>query len=105
MKKRLRKKLHKGEFQELGFEINLKLHQHLTDDELKPWLDEFIDAVEEIGLAVGGGGLYEQSFFADKLSGPGPVTPEQRERLSQWIGQNSKVASFELGPLQDAWYP
>jgi uncharacterized protein YggL (DUF469 family) len=54
MRKRLRKKKHVGEFQELGVELEMTLRAGVDFDE---FLDAFLcDAVEANGLAFGGGG-------------------------------------------------
>ncbi len=46
--RRLRKKLHLGEFQQLGFEISITLKPNLEIDDLDHFLDEFIlDTIEK----------------------------------------------------------
>ena len=56
MKKRLRKKLHRGEFQEFGFCVSFDLVPGLAVEERNQVLDEFIDMIEKHGLQFGGGG-------------------------------------------------
>ena len=105
MKKRLRKKLHKGEFKEFGFDISLKLKPELTELELEAWTHDLIEAVEKLNLCIGGGGLFEQEFFCARLDGRAPVGLEDKEALGRWLGQDSRLVSFQLGNLVDAWYP
>ena len=102
MKKRLRKKLHKGEFKELGFTISLKLRPDLTEPEFDLWWGDLIKAVERLNLCIGGGGLYEQEFFCTRLDGKAKVSFEEREALGQWLAQDGRLVSFHLGALEDA---
>ncbi|HEY2932919.1 MAG TPA: 50S ribosome-binding protein YggL [Acidobacteriota bacterium] len=56
MKKRLRKKLHRGEFCEFGFEVRFQLSEGLDDARLEQFWDIFIgEAIEARGLMCGGG--------------------------------------------------
>jgi len=57
MKRRLRKKLHKAEFQELGFNLEFDLSETDNKDFYEKFLDSFIsEAIENSGLECGGGG-------------------------------------------------
>jgi len=51
MKRRLRKKLHIGEFREMGIEVEARLDHEPTTEEL----DAFIDDIEAAGMMCGGG--------------------------------------------------
>ena len=63
MKKRLRKKLHKGEFQEFGFNLEFDLKE-TNDEDFDKFLDDFIrDAIEGNGLECGGGGHTHHDYF------------------------------------------
>ena len=44
MKKRLRKKLHRGEFQELGFFLKVK-YAEMPDEEFDRFIDSVIDKI------------------------------------------------------------
>ena len=80
MKKRLRKKLHKGEFKELGFSFDAKFK---TDTDLKiveEWLQELAVLLHERGWEMGGG------WNSDVCVGfitreRGSVTSEEREMM------------------------
>ena len=57
MRKRLRKKLHVGEFQELGFEVHFQVVDNLSHDAFDAVVDAFIiQAIAAHGLVCGGGG-------------------------------------------------
>ena len=53
MKKRLRKKLHRGEFQELGFFLKVK-YAEMPDEEFDRFIDSVIDKIGSLGLECGG---------------------------------------------------
>lgn len=103
--KRLRKKLHKGEFKELGVQLNLTLHAHLTESDLDKWWDEFIPEVERIGLSVGGGGHYEHEYGVCSASKRGSVTLAQQGGLRQWLAECSMVERFEISESFDHYCP
>ena len=105
MNKRLRKKRHLGEFKEFGFIISLNLRSELTERELDAWLDDLIEAVERLNLGICGGGNFEQEYFCIRLKGRAPVTIEDRAALNEWLAQDSRLVNFQLGGLEDAWYP
>ena len=85
MKKRLRKKLYRGEFQELGFKLWFRLKANVTGEAVDSLLDEFIsEAIAKAGLQFGGGGRAEWEGFVT-LERRGSVTPEQREQVTNWL--------------------
>jgi uncharacterized protein len=105
LKKRIRKKLHKGEFQELGFTVLVRFKEGLTGEARETFLDEFIlQTIEASGLLFGGG--------ADELKLTGFVTPadrgsatdEHRDRVAAWLKNRLEVHEVEIGNLVDAWY-
>ena len=55
--RRLRKKLHVGEFQEIGFDVDFSFKEGTDIQVIDTVVDEFIAFVEEQGLEFGGGGL------------------------------------------------
>jgi len=96
--RRLRKKLHVGEFQEFGLAYKTRItpgsNEVLFVDAL---LDELIDprGLEFGGWAAGG--------FVSK-AGRGSLTEDDRQALINWLSQRPEVeAIFISGPL-DAWY-
>ncbi|MDE2593196.1 MAG: YggL family protein [Burkholderiales bacterium] len=96
--RRLRKKLHVGEFQEFGLAYKATIKAGSNEvvfvDTL---LDEFIDprGLEFGGWAAGG--------FVSK-SGPGSVTEEDRQALIEWLSKRPEVESVLMSGQLDAWY-
>lgn len=104
MKKRLRKKVRKGEFQELGFEVRFILDPNLSEQEIDSVIDSFLDeAIESQGLGFGGGGHYDWDGFVCFM-GRGSATEANRAHIERWLSAHREVTSYEVGPLIDAWY-
>jgi len=106
MKKRLRKKLHVGEFQELGCEVRFQVVDNLSQDAFDAVMDAFISqAIEAHGLLCGGGGKNpEWSVFVTR-EGRGSLTEEHRQAVERWLASRAEVNTVQIGPLVDAWYP
>jgi uncharacterized protein YggL (DUF469 family) len=106
VRKRLRKKLHVGEFQELGFEVRFLVADNLSHDTFDALVDAFISqAIEAHGLLCGGGGKNpEWSVFVTR-EGRGSVTAEHRQTIERWLAARPEVKIVQIGPLVDAWHP
>ena len=106
MKKRLRKKLHVGEFQEFGFNLTIKFTEENTNEALDAFVESFLDEViDPNGLDFGGGGdRFDFAGFV-VLATRGSVTDEHRALANAWLEKRDEVVSFEVGELVDAWYP
>ncbi len=99
MKKRLRKKKHKKEFKEYGFEIQV----HLNPENIKvvhnQFFDELIEFLEQEQLMYGGS-LLEGFITATK----GSVTDFHEQAIKDWMeSKNHFIHSFVL-TKKDAWY-
>ena len=106
MKKRLRKKLHVGEFQELGCEVRFQVADNLSHAAFDAVADAFISqAVEAHGLLCGGGGKNPEWNVFVTRDGRGSVTEEHRQTIERWLAARSEVNAVQIGPLVDAWYP
>lgn len=97
----MRKKLRVGEFRELGFELALQLAGDLAaaaDDAF--WHAFIVDCIERCGLVYGG-----STTGTVARAGRGSVSREDREAVRAWIAARPEVLRFQLGPLDDVWYP
>jgi uncharacterized protein YggL (DUF469 family) len=101
MKKRLRKKLHKGEYQELGFGIEGEFIDNFNADK---FLDDFIEFCENNNLQCGGGNNCEFFDFFVTLQGRGSVTEDLKKKVKEWLINHKFVKSVKVGKLVDAWY-
>ncbi|WP_277051867.1 YggL family protein [Zestomonas thermotolerans] len=105
MKRRLRKKLYLGEFQEHAFELKVSFKTALADDALDAFLDAFIDSVEDRQLCFIGG------FDAEWLDGTlvaakryQSPSEADRQAVEAWLKARPEVASVETSALFDAHY-
>ena len=57
MKKRLRKKLHRGEFRELGFSFDAKFKTDTEMQVVEEWLQELAHLLNEHSLEMGAVGI------------------------------------------------
>ncbi|MBN3751623.1 DUF469 family protein [Paraburkholderia sp. Tr-20389] len=104
--RRLRKKLHIGEFQEFGFEVVARLASPLSSEERDKLLDLFIEqCIEPSDLGFGGGLNDDLSGFAVSMQKRGSATDEQRETVRLWLDGRSEFSVVDVAPLTDAWYP
>ena len=104
MRKRLRKKLRIGEFQELGFELKFRLDEAVSDTEVEPFWDAFIgEAVEPRGLMCGGGCGREWEVFVARPNRQS-ASEDDRHALEQWLQANRHVVDLQIGPLIDEWH-
>jgi uncharacterized protein YggL (DUF469 family) len=98
--RRLRKKLHIGEFKEEGFEVNFRFCAGLTSEEQVEVLMKFItEAIESRALLFGGG----ENGFVTK-SGRGSTTEADRKAVASWLEHNPFIEQVQVGENEDAWY-
>jgi uncharacterized protein YggL (DUF469 family) len=106
VRKRLRKKLHVGEFQELGFEVRFLVADNLSNDAFDAVVDAFISqAIEAHGLLCGGGGKNPEWNVFVTREGRGSVTEGHRQVIETWLAARPEVQAVQIGPLVNAWYP
>lgn len=105
MKRRLRKKLYLGEFQEHAFEIKATFNKALDDTALDALLSAFIDTIEARQLCFIGGfdaEWLDGTLVADKrYASP---SEDDRKAVEEWLKARSEVASTETSALFDAHY-
>lgn len=103
MRKRLRKKLHRGEFRERAFLVEFRLASGLDEPGRNAFLDRFVDAVEAQHLGFTGGGGDTWSGALGKL-GRGSATEADRAYVEAWLRAEPAVVEPSVGPLKDSWY-
>lgn len=99
--RRLRKKLRVGEFQELGFEIEVKLTGSRAPEEQVSFIEAFLSEVIEPRSLCFSGWL-KGGFVAHRARGS--ATEDDRDSVRQWLLSRPEVESVVVGPLIDAWY-
>lgn len=105
LKRRLRKKFHIGEFQELGFEVTIKFNLNFTETDFDRFWQKFIGKIEEDKLECGGGGNHKvwQVFVTSSKKYQSP-TNEQRVNIINYLESHPDIAKCEVGDFKDAWY-
>lgn len=96
--RRLRKKLHLGEFQELGF-----LYEATTKDGMDEhaFIDALLsEAIEPNGLGFGG---WVGGGAVSKLS-RGSVSEGERHAALDWLASRPEVLSLSATGLVDMWH-
>ena len=104
MKKRLRKKLHRGEFRELGFSFDAKFKADTEMQVVEAWLQELASLLNSHSLEMGGGwnANVGGGFITRER---GSVTPEEQDIVRKWFDEHGQnLESVTVGELKDAWY-
>ncbi|WP_170170380.1 50S ribosome-binding protein YggL [Hymenobacter perfusus] len=101
MKKRLRKKTYRSEFQEFGWYVTLVLKSDAAQQGSSLW-EPLMAQVDDLDLMMGGSLV---SFFVQPVI---RITKEQtqhrQQQLQQWLTQRPEVAQATSSALTDAWY-
>jgi hypothetical protein len=104
MRKRLRKKLRLGEFQEFGFELRFRLEPTLGQDEVDRFSDSFLlQAIEDNDLLCGGSCGLEWDVFVTR-DRRGSVSAKHTAVVRAWLERHPAVHDVFVGELQDAWH-
>ena len=103
MKKRLRKKLHIGEYQEFGFMVSCSFISDLSAEQFDNFMDAFIqEAIESNGLSFGGGGDKQEWKGFVTLEHRGSATEKHKTQVAKWLESNPQVIDFKVGGLIDS---
>lgn len=95
---RLRKKLRHNEFVEYGFEIKFAC-SGMSEADLLVALT--IDILESRRMA-----FVSENVGQVFISGlDGSLSEEDLDAVKTWLQSHGGIASFEVGPLIDAWHP
>jgi len=100
--RRLRKKLHIGEFKELGFAIAVDLKPSTTRDMEDSIVSAFLTEIVGPRSLVFGGWIGD-GFITCR--GRGSVTEADRAIILSWLVARPEVEAARVGPLIDTWYP
>ena len=103
MRKRLRKKLRRGEFVERGFAVAFTLAAPAGSAAALDIIDALLaQAIEPRGLALFGGGGQRWSAFI-KAVGRRSVNETDRDSVLGWLRSRLDIADVRAGRLIDAW--
>lgn len=98
---RQRKKLHLGEYKELGFNIELQYQEGLSEAGEDALIDAFIaEVIEPRGLIYGG----SMTFGSVCLATRGNVSTDDRDAVQAWLSARSEVTAVQVSDLVDAWH-
>lgn len=100
--RRLRKKLHVGEFQEIGFDVDFSFKEGSDIQVIDTVVDEFIAFVEEQGLEFGGGGYINWAGVIC-LQEIGKCSEAHRELVEKWL-KGKGLENVIIGELCDVWW-
>lgn len=102
-KKRLRKKYHQGEFQELGFAFDAEWSGHFDDESYDRANDAVLDQVDKLGLDCGGSfGPKGVSLFICKHKGT--CTQQDIDAFTKLVADTGFVTNVKTSKLVDVWY-
>src|SRR4030042_1952877 len=105
MRKRLRKKLRRGEFTEYAFDVEYSLNEGLSSTAVDEFLDRFLEhAIESQNLSCGGGGQGMAWDFLVTKAGRGSPSEEQRNAVGACLAAQSEGRSYAVGQFGDAWH-
>lgn len=106
MKKRLRKKFHKGEFKEVGFEISFIIDNNISEADFDKFLDNFIDIVEVNDLCFSGGGSKDNwSGIISKEKKYLCTDESDKLYILNWLKTRKELVEPKIGKDIDLWYP
>lgn len=101
--RRLRKKLHLGEFQELGFSVNWAFAEGTSKEKINEVVDRFIkDGVEANGLLFEGYGLLNWEGIIC-LREIGHCTAEHQQMISKWL-EKEGLQDIKISEIYDIWW-
>jgi uncharacterized protein YggL (DUF469 family) len=102
--RRLRKKLHLGEFQELGFSVSATCPPGWGEAERDRAMLELLAVVEARGLVFGGGDSASGMDGHIGLAQRGSPTEDDRLAIEACLNTLG-FTEVRVSPLEDAWYP
>ncbi len=106
MNKRLRKKYHLGEFQELCFEVSYRYKGDIFSEEEEAFWNAFIEeCIEGNGLNCGGVMLLDGSccYTAHSVD-KSQAIEQQCEAVEAWLASRPEIEDVCCGNYRDLWY-
>lgn len=101
--RRLRKKMHIDEFQEVGFSVGFTFAEGTSDETIDTTLDAFIaEVIDPNGLAFDASGYLQWEGLVC-LQQTGKCTDEHRELVSKWL-EAHQLNDVKVTELFDVWY-
>ncbi len=101
--RRLRKKMHIDEFQELGFSISWNFPQGTGEQQIDATVDALInEVIEPNGLAFDGSGYLQWEGLVC-LQQNGKCTDEHREQVRKWL-EDRQLHPVAVTELFDVWW-
>jgi len=102
MKRRLRKKKHRGEFTEWGRQLIITRNRK---DGFDKFLDAFIEeAIEAAGCYCGGGGKEDKLDVIVELGRRSDDPVARLKRITAWLEAQPDVQNWKTGEEFDIWY-
>jgi uncharacterized protein YggL (DUF469 family) len=102
MKKRHRKKKHRGEFTEWGRQLIITRNRKDGFDE---FLDAFIEeAIEANGCYCGGGGKEDKLDVVVELGRRSDDSAARLKRITAWLDARPDVQIWKVGEEFDIWH-
>ncbi|RWR01661.1 hypothetical protein ED28_11570 [[Pantoea] beijingensis] len=101
--RRLRKKMHINEFQELGFSVGWSFPEGTSEEEIDTTVDALInEVIEPNGLAFDGSGYlsWEGLICLEKI---GKCTEEHQALVRNWL-EARKLQDVKISELFDVWW-
>ena len=101
--RRLRKKMHIDEFQEVGFSVAWRFPEGTTETQIDSMVDLFIDEViDPNGLAFDGSGylVWEGLICLQEI---GKCTEEHQALVRKWL-EDHKMEEIRTSDLFDVWW-
>ncbi len=101
--RRLRKKMHIAEFQEMGFSVAWRFPDGTSEETIDTTVDAFInEVIAENGLAFDGSGYlaWEGLVCMEEI---GKCTEEHQALVRNWL-EKRKLEDIRLSDLFDVWW-
>ncbi|MBC8736253.1 MULTISPECIES: YggL family protein [Paraburkholderia] len=102
--RRQRKKLHIGEFQEMGFSATARFIPDTPAAQREAILDAFIAFIEENGMLAAVSTSTDFDAFIISDAPRGSTTEDQRSAVHSWLSTQNCVTDSVVGEMVDAWH-